>query len=157
MLLTARTPETPVPRNRRGHFCWCCRHLLPNERFSGGNHARHLCRECAHLPAEEREYRQCERDIARLLHDGLHVPRKRRAQFDRFLAHPNARVRALAQRILEEHRRGAEELRRMRAAEEDWAEGLDASGVGQPGAGPFDDEETITGEPEPSDDDDLPF
>ena len=146
-----------MPRNRRGHFCWCCRSSLPNERFSGGDHARHLCRECTHLPAEEREYRQCERDIERLLHDGLYIPRKRRAQFDRFLAHPNARVRELARRILEEQRREAEELRRMRAAEEDWAEGPDTSGVGHPGAGPFDDEETITGEPEPPDDDDLPF
>lgn len=146
-----------MPRNRRGHFCWCCRHLLPNEHFSGGNHARHLCRECAHLPAGEREYRQCARDIERLLHDGLHVPRKRRAQFDRFLAHPNARVRELARRILEEQRREAEELSRMRAPEEARAEDFDVPSPGDSGAGPFDDEGTITGEPKPPDDDDLPF
>ena len=121
-----------MPRNRRGHFCWCCRHVLPNERFSGRGHARHLCRGCAHLPAEEREYRQCARDIERLLHDGLHVPRKLRA-------HRNARVRALAERILEEQRREAEDLRPLRAAEQDRAELFDASGV-DPGAGPFDDE-----------------
>jgi hypothetical protein len=109
---------------RRGHFCWCCGRVRPNERFSGRNHPRHLCRECAHLPAEEREYRQGERDIERLLHDGLYVPRKRRAQFNRFLAHPNARVRDLARRILAEQRRHAEESRRMRDEDEALAEAL---------------------------------
>jgi len=107
-----------VSRKKRGHFCWCCRRMRPNERFSGGNHPRHLCRECAHLPAEEREYRQGESDIERLLHDGLYVPRRRRAQFSRFLEHPNARVRDLARRILAEQRRHAEERVRMRDEDE---------------------------------------
>lgn len=148
-----------MPRNKRGHghFCWCCRRVLPNERFSGGGHARHLCRECAHLPAEEREYRQCERDIERLLHDGLHIPRKRRAQFDLSLVHPNARVRELARRILDEQRREAEDLRRMRAEEEAQAEDLDALEPANPGAGPMDDEGPTAGEPEPPDDDEIPF
>jgi len=150
-----------VSREKSGHFCWCCGRMRPNERFSGRNHGRHLCRDCAHLPAEEREYRQGERDIERLLHDSFHVPRKRRAQFDRFLEHPNARVRDLARRILDEQRREAEELRRMRDEDEARAEDLDASGPGHAGAGPFDDEETTTGEPEPpddwGDDDDVPF
>jgi hypothetical protein len=114
-----------------GHFCWCCRGRLPNERFSGGNHARHLCRKCALLPAEEREYLQCERDIERLLHDGLYIPRKRRAQFDRFLVHPNTRVRDLARCILDGLRREAE--------------------------GPMNDEGPTTGGPEPPDEDDIPF
>ena len=56
-----------VSRKRSGHFCWCCGRMRPNERFSGRNHGRHLCRDCARLPAEEREYRQGERDIERIL------------------------------------------------------------------------------------------
>jgi len=107
--------EVCVSRRKNGHFCWCCGRMRPNERFSGSNHRRHLCRECAHLPAEEREYRQGERDIERLLHDGLYVPR-RRAQFSRFLDHPNARVRELAQRILAEQRSGAEVVAGRRAS-----------------------------------------
>ncbi len=90
--------------------------MRPNERFSGRNHPRHLCRDCARLPAEELEYRQGERDIERLLHDGLYVPRRRRAQFNRFPDHPNPRVRDLARRILAEQRREAE---RRRLHEED--------------------------------------
>ena len=107
-----------MSRKKRGHFCWCCRRRRPNERFSGGNHPRHLCRDCARLPAEELEYRQGERDIERLLH-GLYVPRRRRAQFNGFLDHPNARVRDLARRILAEQRRDAE---RLRLPEEDGAD-----------------------------------
>ncbi len=98
---------------KRGHFCWSCRRRPPNERFSGANHARHLCRECAQLPAEELEYRQGERDIERLLRDGLRVPRRRRAQFNRLLEHPNTRVRDLARRILAEQRRDGEDVHRM--------------------------------------------
>jgi hypothetical protein len=72
---------------------------------------------------EERQYRQAERDIERLLHDGFHIPRRKRAQFDCFLTHPNARVRELAQRILAELERDGEEWRRMRDADEAWATG----------------------------------
>jgi len=104
-----------VSCRKNGHFCWCCRRFRPNARFSGGNHRRHLCRECAHLPAEEREHRQGECDIERLLHDGLYVPR-RRAQFSRFLDHPNARVRELAQRILAEQRSDADVVAGRRAS-----------------------------------------
>lgn len=103
---------------KRGHYCWCCQRRRPNERFSGRNHGRHFCRECARLPAEEREYRQGERDIDRLLRGGLYVPRKRRLAFNRFLAHPNARVRELARCILAEQRRDAEERRRIRDQDE---------------------------------------
>jgi hypothetical protein len=108
-----------VSRKKRGHFCWCCRRRRPNERLSGRNHPRHLCRDCARRPAEELQYRQGERDIERLLHDGLYVPRRRRAQFNRFLDHPNTRVRDLARRILAEERREAE---RRRLLEEDEAD-----------------------------------
>jgi hypothetical protein len=111
-----------MSRRRRGHFCWCCGRVRPNERFSGRNHGRHLCRDCARLPAEEREFRQGERDIERLLRGGFYVPRRLRPQFDKFLEHPNARVRDLARKILEEQARDAEERRRIfaedRAAEE---------------------------------------
>lgn len=103
----------------KGHFCWCCGRTRPNERFSGGNHGRRLCRDCARLPAEELQYRQAERDIERLLHDGWYVPCKRRTQFERFLEHANARVRKLVERILAEQRRPAEEMRRLRDEEGD--------------------------------------
>ena len=114
-----------MSRKKRGHFCWCCGCTRPNERFSGRGHARHICRECARLPAEEREYRQGLRNMERLLHDGVYVPRRRRQQFQAFLEHPNARVREEARRVLGEQQREAEERRRI--YEEDELLGDDAS------------------------------
>ena len=38
-----------------GNFCWMCERIRPNEAFSGRNHGRHLCRECARLPKSERD------------------------------------------------------------------------------------------------------
>jgi hypothetical protein len=46
---------------RRGQFCWCCGRRRPNERFSGAGHARHLCKDCQKLGAEELTYRQAVR------------------------------------------------------------------------------------------------
>jgi hypothetical protein len=131
--------------------------MRPNERFSGGNHPRHLCRECARLPVEEREYRQGERDIERLLHGGLHVPGRQRAQFDRFLAHPNARIRRMAWRILAEQERNAEERRRMRGENEASATGP-ATSSGEADAGASDGG-TTTREHDRTEDlgDDVPF
>ncbi len=150
-----------MSRKKSGHFCWCCRRRRPNERFSGGNHPRHLCRDCAHLPAEEREYRQGERNIERLLHDGLYVPRRRRAQFNRFLEHPNARVRDLARRILAEQQRYAEERRQMRDEEEVLGERFERTlpESREPGAGTSDDRGTTTRKRDQAQDhgDDDPF
>jgi hypothetical protein len=135
--------------------------MRPNERFSGRNRPRHLCRECAGLPTEELEYRQGERDIERLLHDGLDVPRRRRAQFNRFLEHRNARVRDLARRILAEQQRYAEERLRMRDQEESLAEELDrpVSESRELGAGAWDNEGAITRKRDPAleQDDGDPF
>ncbi|MEI8254846.1 MAG: hypothetical protein WCJ30_04160 [Deltaproteobacteria bacterium] len=36
----------------RGHYCWVCESILPNEKFSGGGHARHVCRKCNRLGPE---------------------------------------------------------------------------------------------------------
>jgi hypothetical protein len=152
-----------MTRRRSGHHCWCCRRTRPNERFSGRDHARYLCRECAHLPAEEREYRQGERDIERLLRGGFHVPRRHRAQLDRFLQHPNARVRDLAQGILDEHQRDVEERRRMRDEDEAWATGpsIGSAISGNDGTRASNDGEMTTRKhdrtDDPGDGDDCPF
>jgi uncharacterized glyoxalase superfamily protein PhnB len=86
-------------RRRRGHFCWCCGFTRPNEDFSGGGHARHLCEDCSKLGAEELAFRQAARDIDRLLDwDGL-IRRKCKSAFKRYLDHANLRVRAYAAEV----------------------------------------------------------
>ena len=54
-------------RKLPGHYCWACGRRRPNEKFSGRGHARHLCRECAKLGAEELAYRQALRNLERCI------------------------------------------------------------------------------------------
>ena len=30
----------------RGHYCWVCKTIRPNEKFTGKGHAKHICKEC---------------------------------------------------------------------------------------------------------------
>ena len=86
-------------KKHRGHFCWCCGAIKPNEAFSGHGHGHHLCKACSKLGPAELAYRQVVRDIDRLLGwDGL-VRRKAEPAFAGFLKHPDDRVRAYATRI----------------------------------------------------------
>ena len=85
---------------RRGHFCWCCGRMRPNERFSGGGHARHLCKDCHKLGDQELAYRQAVREIERMIQwETGRVKRKQRSSFARFLRHPNERIRRYAESV----------------------------------------------------------
>ncbi len=37
------------------HYCRICNCHLPNEKFSGKGHAKHICKKCAKRPKEERD------------------------------------------------------------------------------------------------------
>ena len=103
----------------RGHYCWCCGRVRPNEKFSNKGRRRHVCKECQKLGKEELDYRQHQRDIDRLLNwDGL-IRRKSVAVFQRYLTHNNMRVRAYAKEIFELSERRREELREMYRAEQE--------------------------------------
>lgn len=110
----------PKAKRRRGHSCWCCRRHRPNEAFSGGGHARHLCRDCAKLGRHELSFRQAERDMERAMGFSPPFPRRARALLERFLTHENARVREYAAELLEQDRKERAELREEteRACEE---------------------------------------
>ena len=82
----------------RGHYCWVCGRIRPNERFSGSSHSRHICKDCHKLGSEELAYRQEIRNIERCLDCGR-VRRKHRKTFERFLSHSNPWVREYAQQI----------------------------------------------------------
>ena len=73
--------------------------MRANEKFSGRGHARHLCKDCARLGKEELAYRQAIRNLERLVTwEGI-IPRRKRQQFRKYLAHENERVRAYAQQL----------------------------------------------------------
>ncbi len=91
-------------RKLPGHYCWACDHRRPNERFSGRGHARHLCRDCAKLSAQELAHRQALLNLRRCMTwEGI-IPRKRRKSFEQFLRHGDSRIRVLAGELLEEDR-----------------------------------------------------
>ena len=76
-----------------GRYCRCCDQRRPNEHFSGRGHRKHVCKDCMKLGQEELAYRQHLRHIDRLLNgDGI-ICRKNRAVFERYLSHPDPRVR----------------------------------------------------------------
>ena len=107
-------------KKRRGRFCWCCQRVLPNERFSGRGYARHLCRRCSKLGAEEIAYRQEVRNLDRLIdRGGGRIRRQDRAQLERFLNHPNERVRRYAEEVDSQLRREAEAWRAAVRADEE--------------------------------------
>jgi hypothetical protein len=77
---------------------------------------RHVCGDCAQLGPAELAYRQAVRNIDRLRNwDGV-IPRKRRARFEQFLAHPNERVRSYAAEAAGDARR-REQYRQEREEE----------------------------------------
>ena len=95
--------EMSRKKNRKfkppGHYCWACDQRRPNERFAGSGHARHLCKQCTELGAEELAYRQARRDLERCATwEGI-IPRKRRKAFQAFLNHDDPRIRAMAEQL----------------------------------------------------------
>jgi hypothetical protein len=89
----------------RGHYCWVCDRMLANERFSGGGHSRHICKDCSKLGSEELSYRQDVRNIDRCIGFDGGIRRKQRKTFDRFLTHENPRVREYTLKIKEDMER----------------------------------------------------
>jgi len=88
--------------------------MRPNEKFSGRNHARHLCKDCARLGKDELAYRQAIRNLERLATwEGI-IPRKKRQQFQKFLEHEDERVRAYAQQLEAEDALERAELQHLR-------------------------------------------
>ncbi len=103
-------------RKAGGHFCWCCGRMRSNESFSGRGHARHVCKACSKLGAEEIAFRQHISHVDQLLDwDGL-IRRRNRRAFDRFLLHPDPRIRAYAEEVRAHDARIREGLARERRA-----------------------------------------
>ena len=89
----------------RGHWCRCCGRIRPNEKFSGRNHPRHLCRDCQKLGKEELEFQSAVRNIDRCVTWEGRIRREQRKTLDRFLSHPNERVQNHARRLVESIKR----------------------------------------------------
>jgi hypothetical protein len=73
--------------------------MRPNEKFSRAGHARHLCKNCSRLGASELQHRQDGRNLERLITREGVIGRKKRKAFNRFLEHPDPRIRRYAEEL----------------------------------------------------------
>ena len=73
--------------------------MRPNEKFPGSDHARHVCRDCSKLGSSELQYRQERRNLEILVCGGDIIGRKKRKAFNRFLQHPDPRIRRYAEAL----------------------------------------------------------
>ncbi len=54
-------------KKRQDHYCKICGMRKPNEKFSGKNHGKHICRACQSLPAEEKADRMRMHEFDRIM------------------------------------------------------------------------------------------
>ncbi|MHC4508453.1 MAG: hypothetical protein ACYTAO_05770 [Planctomycetota bacterium] len=87
-------------KKRHGHFCRICHSRKPNEAFSGKGHRTHVCKQCAHLPKEEREEIEHKDEIFNYLRQS-HISEKNVARLRKLAVSPNERVAELARIVLE--------------------------------------------------------
>ncbi len=83
-----------------GRYCWMCGRVRPNEKFSGGGHRRHICRQCATRPREERERIQALRDTVGYLSQ-RNISAKNMAHLQQLCESPDDEVRQTAALVLE--------------------------------------------------------
>lgn len=139
----------------RGHFCWCCGCIRPNEKFSGRGHRRHLCKDCQKLGKGEIEFRQQQRDIDRLLDWEGRIRRKTKHVFQRYLNHNDARVRAYAEEVQANSERIRQEIREMYENSEEEEERMRAEYERLAHQEDHDDEEHET--PDDAEPEEIPF
>jgi hypothetical protein len=130
--------------------------MRPNEKFSGSGQARHLCKDCSRLGASELQHRQALRNLERLVTwDGI-IGRKKRKAFNRFLEHPDPRIRRRAEELSARDIEARDLLRYLQ--HEDYCEPeddhLEFEGA-EAGEGPED--SCSQYETNELDDDDIPF
>jgi ribosome-binding protein aMBF1 (putative translation factor) len=82
-----------------GHFCRICGRTRPNERFSGRGHRTHVCRDCARMPAQERELIEQEQEVFGYLKQS-HISDKNLQRLRTLAASAQPRVRELAAIVL---------------------------------------------------------
>lgn len=83
-----------------GQWCWCCGNILPNEKFSGKGHRRHICRECARMPADKRLASEQHREISGFLEQS-NISEKNKKQLKALTASADPKIAEQAQILLE--------------------------------------------------------
>ena len=83
-----------------GHYCRICGRMRANEKFSGRGHRAHICKDCQHLPLEERDRIMCGDELYGFL-DQSHISQKNIERLGILTRHADPDVRRLAVLVLE--------------------------------------------------------
>ncbi len=113
-----------------GHFCRICGRTRPNERFSGGGHRTHVCRQCQKLPVAKRRAVEALAEIDGFLNRQTHISKKNVERLGQLALSSDLTVAAQAAILLDVARVAPFKRRRsgrIRAAHPDlWRRMLDA-------------------------------
>ncbi|MEI7457681.1 MAG: hypothetical protein WCK93_13260 [Nitrosomonadales bacterium] len=87
-------------KGKRGHFCHLCQAILPNERFSGKGHARHVCTDCSRMPKGERDAIEQADEISGFMNQS-HISDKNVARLKVLVSSTDAHISDLADIVLQ--------------------------------------------------------
>jgi len=79
----------------RGHYCYVCGEILPNEKFTGKGHVAHICKKCARLTPDNRLEAIALTHICRTF-KCTNLSRQNRLMFEKYTHSKSERVRQAA-------------------------------------------------------------
>ena len=81
-------------KHSHGHYCRICGRYRANEKFSGGGHKNHICKDCARLPVEKRQELET---VNRLMSLPFRLSNKQRAWLEKMRNDESDEVRGAAE------------------------------------------------------------
>ena len=83
-----------------GHYCKICGRERPNEQFSGKGHRKHVCKQCAGMPKEQRRVIELEEEIFGFMAQ-THITDRNISRLQTLATSPIRRISELATPMLE--------------------------------------------------------
>lgn len=104
-------------KKRNGHYCVVCARVLPNEKFSGKGHSRHICKKWSKKPSAEQD-EQIKINKIYGMTRFMNLSKNNKKQLDKYLNDDSQRVREAAKSVIEEF----EELERIQKEDDQLVE-----------------------------------
>jgi len=82
------------------HWCRICGRHLPNEKFSGKGHCKHICKKCSTRPREERDGIDQERELFGYLKQS-HITDNNIIRLKKLAESPDEKIATMAKLVLE--------------------------------------------------------
>ena len=83
----------------RGHYCKVCGNILPNEKFSGKGHAKHICKKCSSIPKTEQDGQIVLNKIYNLLRFP-NLSKQNRIHLEHYAQNKSLKIKEAAEEIL---------------------------------------------------------